>query len=201
MCIRDRACVGYFWRILFGDSFMPADGGDLVSFLLPTYRFAAESLRAGEWPLWNPHLYGGAPHVADIQAGFLYPVNLLLFLFFPNFGVQAMEGLSALHWWWAGLGMFVFVRSLRWGQETDRDDGTRTRIGRAAALAAGLAFAFSDPFWVHFGNLNYVAVASWLPWVMVCFVRALDAQPSTQRSVSSGLGWAAGGGVLLGRCV
>ena len=123
------ACVGYFWRILFGDSFMPADGGDLVSFLLPTYRFAAESLRAGEWPLWNPHLYGGAPHVADIQAGFLYPVNLLLFLFFPNFGVQAMEGLSALHWWWAGLGMFVFVRSLRWGQETDRE----TAHGHASA--------------------------------------------------------------------
>ncbi len=192
------ACVGYFWRILFGDSFMPADGGDLVSFLLPTYRFAAESLRAGEWPLWNPHLYSGAPQVADIQAGFLYPVNLLLFLLFPSFGVQAMEGLSVLHWWWAGLGMFVFVRSLRWGQETDREDGTRTRIGRAAALAAGLAFAFSDPFWVHFGNLNYIAVASWLPWVMACFVRALDAQPSTQRSVSSGLGWAAGGGVLLG---
>ena len=62
--------------------------------------------------------------------------------------------------------MFVFVRSLRWGQETDREDATRTRIGRAAALAAGLAFAFSDPFWVHFGNLNYIAVASWLPWVM-----------------------------------
>jgi hypothetical protein len=188
------ACIGYFWRILLGGSFMPADGGDLISFLWPTYRFAAESLRAGDWPLWNPNLYGGAPHVADIQAGFLYPINLLLFLLLPGFGTQAMESLSVVHLWWAGLGMFVFVRSLRWGQ----DDEASARIGRPAALAAGIAFAFADPFWVHFGNLNYIAVASWLPWVMVCFARSLELRPQTHPTRTDGLGWAVAGGVLLG---
>lgn len=174
------ACVGYFWRVIFGDAFMPADGGDLVSFLWPTYRFAAESLRVGQLPLWNPHLYSGAPHGADVQAGFLYPVNVLLFLLFPDFGVKAMEGLSILHLWWAGLGMYVFVRSLPW------------RVGRSGALAAGLAFAFSDPLWTHFGNLNLIAVASWLPWVMTCFVRALEAGKRWSP------GWAIAGGLLLG---
>lgn len=189
------ACAGYFWRILFGGATMPADGGDLVSFLYPTYRFAADSLAAGQWPLWNPHLYSGAPHVADIQAGFLYPVNLLLFTLVPGFDAQAMSLLSIVHVWWAGLGMYVFVRSLRWGE------ARASRAGRPAALAAGIAFAFCDPFFVHFGNLNYIAVASWLPWVMACFVRALEARPRVaraQRAPFSGLGWAATGGLLLG---
>lgn len=192
------ACVGYFWRILVGDSFMPAGGGDLISFLYPTYRFAAESLRNGELPLWNPHLYTGASHVADIQAGFLYPVNLLLFGLFPNFGARAMEGLSVLHWWWAGLGMYVFVRTLYRNPRNGHDESPPLRIGRPAALGAGIAFAFSDPFWVHFGNLNYVAVASWLPWVMVCLVRALESTPTTRHQRLYGLGWAAAGGVLMG---
>ncbi|HRX04650.1 MAG TPA: hypothetical protein P5148_16010, partial [Anaerolineae bacterium] len=34
------ACVGFTWRLWFDGAYMPADGGDLVSFLLPTYRFA-----------------------------------------------------------------------------------------------------------------------------------------------------------------
>ena len=209
------ACLGFTWRLWFDGAFMPADGGDLVSFLLPTYRFAAESLRAGQFPLWNPHLYSGAPHVADSQAGFLYPPNLALFLLRPDFGVKALEALSTLHLWWAGLGMYVFVRILRWGE-----DGAE-QAGRLAALGAGIAFAFSDSLWIHFGNLNYIAVASWLPWVMTCFVQALDrgrgegqrSEISDQtavgnnaqdlssivhRSSRSNLGWAALGGLLLG---
>ncbi|MFN2289543.1 MAG: hypothetical protein ACK2UC_00005, partial [Anaerolineae bacterium] len=51
--------LGFFWRILFtADAWKPAGGGDLVSFLFPTYRFAAAQLSQGELPLWNPHLYG-----------------------------------------------------------------------------------------------------------------------------------------------
>lgn len=64
-------------------------------------------------------------------------------------------------------------------------------VGRAAALAAGIAFAFSDPLWIHFGNLNLIAVASWLPWVVACYHRSLF---TDHRS----LAWAAAGGVLLG---
>jgi hypothetical protein len=236
------ACIGYFWRVIFGDSFMPADGGDLISFLWPTYRFAAESLRAGDWPLWNLHLYSGAPHVADIQAGFLYPPNLALFLAVPDFGVRAMEGMSILHLWWAGLGMYVLLRSLRApggakqhanghgdasaapsaasGQALSmtRTDEARGYVGRPAALAAGIAFAFSDPFWVHFGNLNLNAVASWLPWVVACYARALEGSQvgkETSRQVDKQTGeeitghrspitdhrmlaWSAIGGLLLG---
>ena len=33
--------AAFFWRTLSGDVYQPADGGDLVSFLFSTYRFAA----------------------------------------------------------------------------------------------------------------------------------------------------------------
>ena len=89
--------AAFFWRTLSGDVFQPADGGDLASFLYPTYRFAAASLAHGELPLWNPTLYGGAPFIADIQAGFLYLPNVLLFLLNPNFGYEWMQWLAIGH--------------------------------------------------------------------------------------------------------
>ena len=150
------ATLGFFWRVVAGQNWMPADGGDLVSFLFPTYRFAAAALQQGAWPLWNPELYGGAPHVGDIQAGFLYPPNLLLFLLRPDFPYVALQWLSIGHIWFAGAGMYLLLaRGLR--------------VRRVAALTGALAFMFSDAFLTHFGNLNLNAVASWLPWVFWAF--------------------------------
>jgi hypothetical protein len=169
------ATLGFFWRVVIGQSWIPADGGDLVSFLFPTYRFAAGMLRSGAWPLWNPYLYTGTPHVGDIQAGFLYPPNILLFCWRPAFPYAAMQWLSMGHIWFAGAGMYLLlVRGLR--------------IGRVPALAGAVAFMFADPFLVHFGNLNLNAVASWLPWVFWPYLVALR---------KAGLGWAALSGLLL----
>jgi hypothetical protein len=150
------ATLGFFWRVATGQNWMPADGGDLVSFLYPAYRFAAATLHSGAWPLWNPTLYVGAPHVADIQAGFLYPPNLLLFLLLPNFPYAALQWLSMGHIWFAGAGMYLLLRR-----------GHHLR--RSAALAGALAFMFSDGFLIHFGNLNFIAVAAWAPWVFWAF--------------------------------
>ena len=166
--------VAFFWRTLSGDVYQPADGGDLVSFLYPTYRFAAATLANGELPLWNPTLYGGAPFIADIQAGFLYLPNLLLFTLNPDFGYGWMQWLSIGHLWWAGLGVYALCRVLG--------------ISRAAALFAGTAFAFSDPLLIHLGNLNLIAVLSWLGWVLAAFHLAL-----TRRS----LAWAGAAGLLF----
>jgi len=164
----------FFWPLLFAGQWIPRGGGDLVSFLWPTYRFAARSLRAGVVPLWNPHLYSGAPFVADNQSGLFYPVNLLAFALFgePSYGV--MEGLVVFHVWLAGAGLFSLARGL----------GLR----RSAALVGGVAFALSDLFVTHVGNLNLNATAAWLPWLLLL----------TQRALTRGsLGWAAGAGAVL----
>ncbi|MEZ4733518.1 MAG: YfhO family protein [Caldilineaceae bacterium] len=157
--------VGFFWRTLRGDVYQPADGGDLVSFLYPTYRFAAEQLRQWTLPLWNPHLYGGAPFISDIQAGFLYPPNLLLFLLWPDFPYKVMQWLTIGHLYWAGLGMYVLLRTWQW--QPGRP------LSRPAALFGALAFQFCDPLLIHLGNLNLIAVLSWLPWCLAAYHQAL----------------------------
>ena len=122
--------IGFFWRPLSGDVAQPADGGDLVSFLYPIYRFAARELAAGSLPLWNPHLYGGAPFISDIQAGFLYLPNWLLFALNPTFPYQALQSLAIGHLYWAGLGMYVLLRTLRWNESP---------VVRPAALLGAVA--------------------------------------------------------------
>lgn len=177
------ATLAFFWRVVSGDVYQPADGGDLVSFLFPTYRFAAGEIARGTLPLWNPTLYGGAPFISDIQAGFLYPPNLLLFWLQPTFDYLTMQWLVLGHIAWAGVGMYVLLRTMAW---------PRTSISRPAAFFGALAFMFCDPFLVHLGNLNLIAVLSWLPWVLAAYLRGLNTKMSGR-----GRMWLAVAGLLF----
>jgi len=152
-------CAGFYWRILFGGAWMPSGGGDLVSFLWPTYTFAARSLRSGILPLWNPYLYSGMPFAADNQSGLFYPVNLLVFLLVPKLTYFVMELMSVTHVWWAGVGMYILLRTMK--------------ARRVPAFAGALAWMFSDVFVIHFGNYNLIAVASWLPLIFATFSASL----------------------------
>ena len=168
------AVLAFFWPLLLAGRWIPRGGGDLVSFLWPVYRFAARSLRAGTIPLWNPHLYSGAPFVADNQSGVFYPINLLTVALFGEPSYATMEALVIFHVWLAGTNMFILARGL----------GLR----RPAALVGGLAFALSDLFVTHIGNLNLNATAAWLPLLLLLTHRALTGGGPT---------WAAGAGAAL----
>lgn len=173
------ATAGFFWRLLFTSGvWMPIGGGDLVSFLYPLYTLAARSLRAGDIPLWNPYLYGGAPFVADNQSGVFYPLNLLFFLLQPGVTYRAMEWLAVAHFYLAGVCAYFGLRYM-----------VQPPLKRWAALAGALAFMFSDLFVTHFGNLNMIACAAWLPLIFCLFRLAL---------VGRRPAFAAGAGVLLG---
>ncbi len=202
--------VGFFWQVLLTpNTWMPAGGGDLAPFLYPNYRFAAEYLRQGVIPLWNPHLYSGTPFAADIQSGLFYPINLLLFLGVPNLTFEWLEYLAIFHFWLAGVTMYLCLRLLvparpspdpsapLWagiaqGKSPNLQSFTyaqdRSPISPLAAFAGALAFEFSDLFIVHFGNLNMIAVAAWLPLIFLFFHLSL-----TRLS----LGWAAASGAML----
>jgi len=82
--------------------------------------------------------------------------------------------------------MYVFLRSQASGF---RFQVSGLRLSRWACLGGALAFMFSDGFLIHFGNLNLIAVAAWLPLIFLLFWRALRARS---------LGLAAGAGVALG---
>ncbi|MCA9867399.1 MAG: YfhO family protein [Anaerolineales bacterium] len=177
------AVMIFFWPVLSGRAWLPKGGGDSVSFVFPMYRFAADSLRAGVVPFWNPHQYAGAPFLADNQSGVFYPFNLLLFFFWPNFSYPAIQLLVIWHFFFAGAAMYVCLRLMRPDAPT----------GRLAATLGALAFMFSDVFITHIGNLNLIAVAAWLPLAFLGLHRAVRAGAPGNR-----VAWAVGGGAALG---
>lgn len=156
------ATLIFFWPLLLGrDWHIPKGGGDLESFLWPTYRYAAETLRSGELPFWNPYLYSGAPYAADNQSGLFYPPNLFLALL-PDVPYRAMEWLVAMHVFFAGTGMYFAARH------------HHPYARPQAPLAAALAFQFSSVFITHIGNLNIVATSAYLPWAWLFLHRMQD---------------------------
>ena len=64
------------WPITFGG--LAIARGDLLLYFYPLRDFAAQAVREGRLPLWNPYTFMGAPFLANSQAGFFYPLNLLL---------------------------------------------------------------------------------------------------------------------------
>ncbi|MBI2096545.1 MAG: hypothetical protein HYT40_00055 [Candidatus Sungbacteria bacterium] len=70
---------------LFGERLMLSADSDALYYYYPAFDFYGAALKAGESFLWNPYLFSGFPMYLSQSAGFLDPVNLLLFRFLPNF--------------------------------------------------------------------------------------------------------------------
>lgn len=169
--------TGFFWRLLFAPNvWMPAGGGDLAGFLYPTYSFAQAWITRGILPLWNPYIFGGAPFVGDIQTALFYPPNLLTYFLSNPLTYRDLEYLSVLHFYIAGAGMYALLR-----YAPLRADGRA--LNRLACIAGALAFQFSDLFVTHFGNLNLIAAASWLPLIFLFFMRALQGDAKSMRAL------------------
>ena len=62
---------------------------------------------------------------------------------------------------------------------------------------ARLAFQFSDPLLIHLGNLNLIAVLSWLPWTLAAFHRALATGTHPDGTWRRGLRWVSVTGMLF----
>ena len=183
LCFLAIAAMIFFWPVVSGTAWLPKGGGDSVSYIFPMYRFAAESLRSGTIPFWNPYQYAGTPFLSDNQSGLFYPFNLLLFLVWPDFSYRAIEMLVIFHFLLAGAAMYCCLRFMQ----------PEAPIRRPAALLGALAFMFSDVFITHIGNLNLIAVAAWLPLAFLGLHRAIGAT-----STSGRLKWAIAGGAALG---
>src|SRR5207244_8888698 len=107
------AVAWLYWRPMFdAATWLPSNGGDLASLIYPNYRFAAESLRAGDLPLWNPYIQSGAPFAADIQSGLLYPINLVAFALAPRTSYRLVEALALFHLWLAGAMAYAAGRGI-----------------------------------------------------------------------------------------
>ena len=118
---------------------------DQFQFHYPTYLFNREQLLSGTFPFWNPYQLGGVPTLATLQAGLLYPPNLLLVALPPHVGM-AISGL--LHIGLIGASSLVFAR--------------RLGLGAAASLLAAMLLCMRGHGAGWINHLTMLQASAWL---------------------------------------
>ena len=97
--------LAFFWKIALTNLILT--GLDVFTYFYPSRAYAAEALRRGHLPLWNPYLFMGAPFLANIQAAVFYPLNwLLIWLPAPKMVARSI----VLHVFLASLFAYLYAR-------------------------------------------------------------------------------------------
>ncbi len=125
---------------------------------------AAQALRVGGWPLWNPYNGLGTPILANGQASPLFPLKLPLYLLLNSGLVPASLAFSyylLLRLWLAGCGTYLWARA--------------AGLGHQAALLAAIIFMFSGPLLVQFHGVTATpgTILPLVLWLCERFVRRL----------------------------
>ena len=146
--------------LLFGPMLVRGEvlywGTPMLQFV-PWHQFALDTLKSGHLPLWNPLLGMGAPLLANYQSALLYPPNLLLLLFGPEYGHGV---LVTLHLIWAGIGIVLLVR--------------RLGLGRLSQVIAGLSYSLSGYLVARTWFISINHAAAWLPWIIYATDRLFE---------------------------
>jgi len=191
----------FFWRLVtpnLSDQ-QQIKSGDFTEQYFPLRAFTAREWVQGRVPLWNPHLFGGQPGLADIQAGGLYPPHIIQAIilgwiapFVVNdeigFPLQALEWQIIFHFVVAAIGCYLFARQVFVGTHSFRFTCS-LRHCRFGAVVVAIVFTYSGyltSFPVQ--QLTILAVSSWLPWILwACYKAVCEAS----------LRWVGGGGLLF----
>jgi hypothetical protein len=78
------------------------------------FRFLSASLRAGDWPFWNPYHYGGHPSVADPQSLIFAPVFVAWGMLDPTPTMRAFDLVVFAHLLAGGIAIAVMGWRARW---------------------------------------------------------------------------------------
>jgi len=129
---------------------------DGIAQYYPWRLFAAESIRDGVLPLWNPYQFCGTPLLANGQSAVLYPLNAVFWLL----PVSAAFAWSAwLHLTLAGWFVYLFLR--------------RMGVGRFGGLCGAVVWQLNGFLvaWLHLPTV--MCTATWIPLILLCCDRAL----------------------------
>ena len=139
-----------FWghSIIFRDSF---------HFYASNKFLVSEGIRSFQIYGWNPFQFLGTPFVADIQAGWFYPLNLI-YVLFPF--AEAHNLFILIHYPLAAVFMDMFLRN--------------RGVDGKAALVAAIAFSLSGYLISQHSMVRMLLGAAWAPLVFYSIDRALS---------------------------
>jgi hypothetical protein len=140
-------------------------------------QFQVDSIRAGEWPLWNPFDRLGHPFHADPQPGTWYPLQWIL--------IAAGVALKATPWWLISIKNLFHLWLLPAGMYAVC---RHKKYSRFAAYLAGIVALMSQPFmWLAPSALNWSF--AWMPWWLLATMRWIE-RPGFGRSAWMGVAFA-----------
>ncbi|HTL30082.1 MAG TPA: hypothetical protein VL282_12710, partial [Tepidisphaeraceae bacterium] len=157
-----------FGDVLFSrDRVVSAPDGDGATLFLGMREWGFDQIRHDHLPLWNPHLFCGAPFLGGFQSALLYPPNWI-YCFLP--APRAFNIDVAFHIWLSGVFMLVWLHHLR--------------LRPLAALLGAMVFMLGGPHFLHVypGHLPQLCTIAWTPLVFL----AIDGLISAKQSR---LGW------------
>lgn len=123
---------------------------DVFRYFYPTADYLHDELRRGHLPLWNPYQYAGQPFLGLHVTAALYPPNLVLMGLLR--AGQALAAHAILHTLVAGCFTWLFA--------------ARLGLGRAACLAAAVAYMLSAPLRLGIYMVPFLSNAAWLPAIL-----------------------------------
>ncbi len=149
-------CVGllflmtvlFFAPVVFSDKTLIAR--DNYIFYNPRQFYAADTMKQGEIPYWNPYNACGVPFQANLQNSLFYPVTLIYYVLPFQTGFKYY---IILHYFLASLFMFILMRG--WGKT------------RGAGLVAGMVFAFGGYMFSLNEYVAFLTAGSWLPLILL----------------------------------
>lgn len=154
--------VLFFYKIIFSNLIFAR--GDTFLYFYPYWEAASSALQNGRLPLWNPHLFMGAPLLANSQVGFFYPLNWPFWLLLePPYAVKAS---LVLHVLIAAFGAY------RAAEQT-------MQLDRSGALLTAVLFALGGYFTAQLEHVNQMQGLAWMPWYLVLLTYAADDKVST----------------------
>ena len=95
----------YFLPATLGYIVLSPDDGVLIN--IPMRVTAARMILNGEFPLWDPYIFGGMPFFAATQGGVLFPTSFLFLIFPPGVAVNIAMLLAFAV---AGVGAYMYAR-------------------------------------------------------------------------------------------
>ncbi len=138
---------------------------DVLRLLYPDKEFSIRMFKSFEFPLWNPYNFAGNPHIASLQSGSFYPLNML-FIFLSH--ITAWTIFILLQPILTGIFSFLFARELK--------------LSMKSSVFSSLAFTFSSYsiVWMEYGNIGHSIV--WMPFVMWITLKNLQ-KPTVVKSI------------------
>lgn len=141
--------LAFYRQIALADLILP--GVDAFTYFYPYRQYAAEVIRSGHVPLWNPYLFMGVPFFANPQTAVFYPLNLLLCWLD---GPRIVTWSIVLHVAMAAVFSYLYARH-------------GLRLSPLSAFLGADVFAFGGFLSGMIEHINQLNVSAWFPLLLL----------------------------------